>query len=146
MKGSFVFKKRAIAGHLFSLEVELPVITRDRRHKTDFKITELVILYNATCYRRRDNDPEMGSSVFNCRENPLVLSHCNGLMYKRPKGITLDAAESHQLLKLFHNLILHTSERIDSIRAGDRQACMEVTKKTPAEQLTLYSSSHSSDF
>ncbi len=33
-------------------------------------------------------------SGFLLRENPLVLSHhCRGLMYSRPKGITLDAAD-----------------------------------------------------
>lgn len=80
MKGSLIFKKRTIAGHLFSLEFELPVITRDRRHKTDFKITVLIILYNATCRRRRDNEPETGSSVFNCRygfiKERCVLHYC----------------------------------------------------------------------
>lgn len=64
MKDSFIFKKRTIAGHLFSLEVELPVITRDRRHKTDFKITVLIILFNATCHRRRDNEPETAAAAF----------------------------------------------------------------------------------
>lgn len=48
-----------------SLEVELPVITRDRRHKTDFKMTVQTILYNATCRRRRDNEPETGD--LNCK-------------------------------------------------------------------------------
>lgn len=44
-----------------SLEMELPVITRDRRHKTEFKIIALIVLYNATGCKGRDNEPDMVS-------------------------------------------------------------------------------------
>ncbi len=52
-------------------------------------------------------------------ENPLVLSHhCKGIMYSRPKGITLDTAAIQQL-------------RIDSTQAGDICACIVVESHTP---------------
>ncbi len=65
---------------------------------------------------------------FPLRENPLVLSHhCRGLMYSRPKGITLDAAaiRPSSLWKCLTvndrpSLTLLTVVRIDLIRAGDK--------------------------
>ena len=63
-------------------------------------------------------------------ENPLVLSHhCNGLMYNRPQGITLDAAaiRPSSLWNCFTvsnwpSFTRFTAERIEVMRAGDRHA------------------------
>ncbi len=73
-------------------------------------------------------------SGFPREENPLVLSHhCRGLMYSRPKGITLDAADIRPISFLNcltvsdrPSLILLTDVSIDSIRAGDIRACIVV--------------------
>ncbi len=71
-------------------------------------------------------------------ENPLDLSHhCRGLMYSRPKGITLDAAaiRPNSLWNCLTvsdrpSLTLLTVLRIDSIRAGDNRACIVVESHT----------------
>ncbi len=71
-------------------------------------------------------------SGFPLGENPLVLSHhCRGLMYSRPKGITLDVAEFRPssfwnclIVSDRPSLSLLTNVRIDSIRAGDIRTCI----------------------
>lgn len=63
-------------------------------------------------------------------ENPLVLSHrCNGLMFKRPKGMMFDAAAMSPkslwnclTLTAWPSLILPMAMKIDSTRAGDKRA------------------------
>ncbi len=71
-----------------SLEMELPVITRDRRRKTDFKIIALIVLYNATGCKGRDNEPDMDGSVFNCRYG--FIKERRMLHYSTPDFITVD--------------------------------------------------------
>ncbi len=64
---------------------------------------------------------------------PLVLSpHCMCLMYNSPKAITLDAAAIRPnslwnclTVSDWPSLILFTANRMDSIRAGDRRACIK---------------------
>ncbi len=75
-------------------------------------------------------------AVLQIKKNPVVLSHhCKGLMYSRPKGITLDAAaiRPNSLWNCFTvsdwpSLTLLTVARIDSIRAG--RACIVVESHT----------------
>ncbi len=77
-------------------------------------------------------------SGFPLGNNPVVFSHhCRGLMYSKPKCITLDAADiRHSSFwnsltvsdRLF--LTLLTDVRIDSIRAGDIHACIMVESHT----------------
>ncbi len=77
-------------------------------------------------------------SGFPLGENPLVLSHhCRGLMYSRPIDITLDAAAIRpsslwNCLRVsdWPSLTLLTAARIDSIRAGDKRACIVVESHT----------------
>ncbi len=77
-------------------------------------------------------------SGFPLGENPLALSHhCRGLMYSRPKCITLDAAAIRpsslwncMTVSDWPSFTLLTAVRIDSIRAGDRHACIVVESHT----------------
>ncbi len=77
-------------------------------------------------------------SGFPLGENPLVLSHHGrGLMYSRPNGITLDAAAIRPsnffyclTVKDRPSLTLLTVVRIDSIRAGEKCACIVVESHT----------------
>ncbi len=74
-------------------------------------------------------------------ENPLVLSHhCRCLMYNSPNGITLDAAAKRPnslwnclTVSDWPSLILFTADRMDSICADDRRACMMPTDATEQE-------------
>ncbi len=80
-------------------------------------------------------------------ENPLVLSHhCRGLMYNSQKGITLDAAaiRSNSLwncLKVsdWPSLIHFTADRMDSIHAGDRRACIDIESHATPRKVVLCS-------
>ncbi len=86
------------------------------------------------------------------RGNPLVLSHhwmC--LMYNSPKSITLDAAAIRPnslwtclTVSDWPSLILFTADRMDSIRAGDRCACIDVeSHATPGKVVICRGETHS---
>lgn len=68
--------------------MELPVITRDRRRKTNFTMIALIVLYNATGRKRRDDGPDMDSGVFNCRYG--FIKERRELHYSTPSFITVD--------------------------------------------------------
>ncbi len=80
-------------------------------------------------------------------ENPLVLSHhCRGLMYNSPKGIMLAAAAIRPnslwnclTVSDWSCLILFTADRMDSIRAGDRRACIDVESNAMPRKVVLCS-------
>ncbi len=80
-------------------------------------------------------------------ENPLVLSHhCRVLMYSSPKGIMLNAAAIRPnslwnclTVSDWPFLILFTADRMDSIRAGDRRACINVESYTTPRKVVLCS-------
>lgn len=78
-------------------------------------------------------------------EYPFVLCHhCNGLMYRRPKGIALDAdaISPNSFWNLFTvtawpSLILPLAKVIDTIQAGDGQACMVIKSYTTPRKVVL---------
>ncbi len=80
-------------------------------------------------------------------ENPLVLSHhCRGLIYNSPKDITLDAAAIRPnslwnclTVSDWPSLILFTADSMDSIRDGDRRACIDVESHTTPRKVVLCS-------
>ncbi len=79
------------------------------------------------------------------RGNILVLSHhwmC--LMYNSPKAITLDAAAIKPsslwnclTVSDWPSLILFTADRMDSIRAGDRCACIDVESHATPRKVVI---------
>ncbi len=81
------------------------------------------------------------------RGNLLVLSHhCMCLMYNSPKAITLDAAAIKPsslwnclTVSDWPSLILFTADRMDSIRAGDRCACIDVESHATPRKVVLSS-------
>ncbi len=83
---------------------------------------------------------------FPLEENSLVFNHhCRGLMYRRPKGITLDAAamSPSSLWNCFTviawpSFILETFARMDSIWAGDNCARIVVESHTTPRNMVLW--------
>ncbi len=76
----------------------------------------------------------------------VVWVSCRGLMYSSPKGITLDAAAIRpnslwncMTVSDWPSLILFTADIMDSMRAGDRRACIDVESHTTPRKVVLCS-------